>query len=408
MIKNPIICVVGMGYVGYPEAVAFAKHFSVNGYDIDADKVCKLNISNKEKRLVITQYPDFCIPKADFIIIAVPTPINEDKTPDLSPVESVSKTVGKYMKKGCTVILESTVYPGVSEEIMLPILEKESGYKVGKDFKIAFSPERINPGDDLHSIDKVTKVVGGMDKETTDLVAELYDHITLNTFKATSIKVAEASKVIENVQRDLNIALMNELSFIFKRMNISIRDVIEASATKWNFYKIFPGMIGGHCIPVDPYYLTYKSEQLGFNPKLIYTARMINNGMPYYVAKLAKENIKKQANILIAGLTYKENVPDIRESPSKHLIEALKEYNLFTFDPLLEKIEKSFDIKSVRRLSELKDIDCIIFAVVHDVFKEIGLEEFKAITRDNPLLIDVRCGFNREEAEKLGFKYITL
>ena len=408
MIKNPIICIVGMGYVGYPEAIAFGKHYKVIGYDIDTKKMSKLK-PHTDTDLVLTNDPIY-IKQADFIIIAVPTPINEDKTPDLFPIESASKTVGKYMKKGCVVILESTVYPGVTEEVMLPILEKESGLKAGKDFKIAFSPERINPGDDLHSIDKVTKVVGGMDKKTTDLVAELYDHITLNTFKATSIKVAEASKVIENVQRDLNIALMNELSFIFKRMNINIRDVIEAASTKWNFYKIYPGMIGGHCIPVDPYYLTYKSEQLGYNPKLILTGRKINDSMPIHVAYMAKNNVKSiKAKILIAGLTYKENVPDIRESPAKYLIEELKYYNVVAYDPLIENIEENFGVKSANNsLSSLENINCIIFTVVHDVFREMGLYQFRRITTDNPVLIDIRGGFDRNEAEKLGFKYLTL
>ena len=410
MKANSIICIVGLGYVGYPEAVTLSKYFKVIGYDIDSSKIQTLNQANTITNLYMTNNPED-IAKADFVIISVPTPVDEFKTPDLSFVESASDTVGKYMKENAIVILESTVYPEVTEEIMVPILERESGYKCGVDFKVAYSPERINPGDSQHDIRKVTKVVSGMDKETTDQVCRLYDFVALNTFKAKNIKTAEAVKVTENVQRDMNIALINELSFVFKPMGIDVGDVVDAASTKWNFYKCYPGMVGGHCIPVDPYYLTYKSEKLGYSPKLIHEGRAVNDSMPKRVADMVIAALhNREARILIAGLTYKEDVDDIRESPAKYLVKELEPYgvNMVGYDPLLENIEGKFNIGLINDLFHLKDIDCIIFTVAHRVFKDIGLSNFRSITTDNPVLVDVKGCFERSEAVGLGFKYLTL
>ncbi|MCJ7791299.1 MAG: nucleotide sugar dehydrogenase, partial [Dehalococcoidia bacterium] len=285
-LEHAIVCIVGIGYVGLPLAKAFSKKLKVIGFDIDLGRIDNLKRQSNSANLTFTTAPTD-IKKADFVIIAVPTPVTKSKEPDLSYVESAAKTIGQNMKKGSTVILESTVYPGVTEDIVKPILEKESGLECGRDFKIAYSPERINPGDEAHEIGKVTKVVSGMDEETTKLVAALYSKVTPNIFKARDIKTAEAAKVIENIQRDLNIALMNELSLIFEKMGLSIKDILDAAATKWNFQKYSPGLVGGHCIPVDPYYLVYKAKELGYHPQVILTGRAINDFMSKHVAEMA-------------------------------------------------------------------------------------------------------------------------
>jgi len=291
---------------------------------------------------------------ADFIIICVPTPITKSKEPDLSFVKSATEIVSQNMKKGATVILESTVYPGVTEEIVKPILE-ESGLKCGQDFKLAYSPERINPGDKEHTINKITKVVAGRDNETTELVAQLYGKITPHIFKAKNIKTAEAAKVIENIQRDLNIALMNELSLMFDKLGLSTKDILEAASTKWNFHPYSPGLVGGHCIPVDPYYLVYKAKELGYHPQVILAGRAINDSMPRHIAEMAIKALNnvgkviKGSKVLIMGLTYKENVADTRETPVKEIIKELKEYgvDIYGHDPLLNDIEHEFGIKSM-------------------------------------------------------------
>ncbi len=371
---HPIVCVVGLGYVGLPLAEAFSKSLKVIGFDTDTQKIHQLDgnalrVMGKESQappnspithhpLLMTQSLTFTtdpaeISQADFIIIAVPTPVTKSKEPDLSYVKNASETIGQNMKKGATVILESTVYPGVTEEIVAPVLEKESGLKCGEDFKIAYSPERINPGDEEHAIGKITKVVAGMDEETTELVAELYSKVTAKVFKAKDIRTAEAAKVIENIQRDLNIALMNELSLIFDKMGLSTKDVLDASATKWNFHRYSPGLVGGHCIPVDPYYLVYKAKELGYHPQVILAGRAINDSMPKHVAEMtikALNNVGKVikgSKVLIMGLTYKENVADTRETPVKGIIQELKEYgvDIFGYDPLLNDIEHEFGIK---------------------------------------------------------------
>ncbi|MDZ4230426.1 MAG: nucleotide sugar dehydrogenase, partial [Dehalococcoidales bacterium] len=321
ILDKATVCVTGLGYVGLPLAEAFSKSLKVIGFDIDADKVAMLKRSNNNRNLILTSNPGD-IRQADFIIICVPTPVTRSKEPDLSPVKAAAATVGRNLKKNSLVILESTVYPGVTEEVMKPILE-EGGLKCGPDFKIAYCPERINPGDEEHTIDKITKVVSGMDEETTELVARLYGKVTSHIFKAKNIKTAEAAKVIENIQRDLNIALMNELSLIFDKLGLNTKDVLDAATTKWNFHKYSPGLVGGHCIPVDPYYLVYKAKELGYHPQVILAGRAINDNMPGHVAGMVIKALNnagkviKGSRILIMGLTYKANVADTRETPAK-------------------------------------------------------------------------------------------
>ncbi len=413
-VEQPVVCVVGLGYVGLPLATAFSRHLRVIGFEIDNNRVKKLKQNNDNQNFIITDDPQL-MKEADFIMITVPTPITKMKDPDLSSVINAARMVSRNMKAGCTVILESTVYPGVMEDVVKPILE-ESGLQCGKGFRIGYSPERINPGDEEHTIDRVIKVVSGMDEETTELIAQLYGRICPQVFKAKDIKTAEAAKVIENIQRDLNIALVNELSLIFDRMGISTQDVLNAAATKWNFYRCSPGLVGGHCIPVDPYYLVYKAEELGYSPQVILAGRDINNYMPKHVAQLAIKGLNnagkvpRNSKLLIMGLAYKENVPDTREAPSTELVKELNEYRVkvYGYDPLLNGIEKEFGIKPIANLKELTGIDCIILNVNHDVFRQITLSDLKSIMSSEPVLIDVHRFFNETEAKRLGFHYKSL
>ncbi len=416
-----VICVIGLGYVGMPLARAFARSFRVIGFDTDAHRVNRLNRefspgtppAAKAKITFTTDARQ--IRQANVIIICVPTPVTRSKEPDLSFLREAAATVGRNLPRGSIVIIESTVFPGATEEIVKPILEEESGLKCGIDFRIGYSPERINPGDDEHSIDKVTKVVAGMDDETAEIIARLYGRIAPDVFVAKDIKTAEAAKVIENIQRDLNIALMNELAIIFAKMGLNTRDVLTTAATKWNFHLYSPGLVGGHCIPVDPYYLVDKAKELGYHPQVILAGRAINDSMPKYVAEMAIKALNqvgkviKGARILIMGLTYKEDVDDIRETPAKGIIKELREYGveILGYDPLLTDIEGNFGIKMVTALGEVT-VDGAIVTVAHHVFREITLDELKAAMRDRPVLIDVRGLFNGEEAEAKGFCYRTL
>ena len=413
-LDKAIVCIVGLGYVGLPLAEAFAKSLKVIGFDVNGDKIRKLNQNNANQNLTFTNNPEE-ISKADFTIICVPTPVTKSKDPDLFYVKSAAKSIGRNMKKGSVVVLESTVYPSVTEEVVKPILE-ESGLKCGEEFKIAYSPERINPGDEEHTIDKVTKVVAGMDEETTELVAKLYRKVTPHIFKAKNIKTAEAAKVIENIQRDLNIALMNELSLIFEKMDLNTKDVLDAAATKWNFHYYSPGLVGGHCIPIDPYYLVYKAKELGHHPQVILAGRAINDYMPKHIAEMTVKllnnvgKVIKGSKVLIMGLSYKENVADIRESPVAHIVKELSEYGVkvLGFDPLLGNIENVFGIKVVHHLKDIEAVDCVILTVAHAVFDKIGLDDLKKIMSSNPILIDVRRTFGRDEAERNGFYYKAL
>jgi len=414
-LKEAVVCILGLGYVGLSLVEAFSKSLKVIGFDIDSNKVKKLSQSNINQNIAFTADPRQ-LKQADFVIISVPTPVTKTKEPDLSYVKGAAEITAKNMKKGSIVILESTVYPGVTEEIVKPILETGSRLKCGEDFKIAYSPERINPGDKEHTIDKISKVVAGMDEETTELVAQLYRKIALDVFIAKDIKTAEASKVIENIQRDLNIALANELALVFEKMGLSIKDVLEAAATKWNFHRYSPGLVGGHCIPVDPYYLVYKAKGLGYHPQVILAGRAINDYMPKHIAEMTiralndADKVIKGSEVLIMGLTYKEDVGDTRETPVKEIIKELKEFGveIYGYDPLLDDIGGEFGIKVVSNLEEAPRVDCVILTVAHTTFKGITLNKLKGLMKSNPILIDVRGIFHEGEAKKEGVYYKTL
>ena len=384
------LSLVGLGYVGMPIAVAYAKKIKVVGYDFNAQKVELYkkgidptrevgNDAIKETTVEFTADPEK-LRECKFHVVAVPTPVNDDHTPDLSPVEGASHTLGKYLTKGSVVVYESTVYPGVTEDICVPILEQESGLKCGVDFKVGYSPERINPGDKVHRLDTITKIVSGMDEETLDTVAKVYSLVALaGVYKAQSIKVAEAAKVIENSQRDINIAFMNELSMIFHKMGIDTKSVLEAAGTKWNFLKFFPGLVGGHCIGVDPYYLTYKAEELGYHSQIILSGRRINDDMGKYIAEslvkrlIANDIAVKNAKIAILGFTFKENCPDTRNTKVIDIYNELKEYGI---TPVV--VDPQADSDEARRLygiefdtmDSVKDMDAVIMAVAHEDFKD--------------------------------------
>ncbi|NQE52192.1 UDP-N-acetyl-D-mannosamine dehydrogenase [ANME-1 cluster archaeon GoMg3.2] len=406
--KDKTVSVVGLGYVGLPLAKAFSKHLQTIGFDVDNEKI-RLLKRNKDNIECTTDRSK--IKHADFVIIAVPTPVTKSKEPDLRYIKSAVETAGKNLKRGATVILESTVYPGVTEEVVTPVLESESGLKCGVDFKIGYSPERINPGDEEHDLTKITKIVAGMDEDTTERLATLYGLIT-NVYNARDIRTAEAAKVIENIQRDLNIALMNELALIFHKMDLDTKSVLDAAGTKWNFQPYKPGLVGGHCIPVDPYYLVYKAKELGYHPQVILAGRAINDYMPKHVAEMAIKGLNevgkviKGSKVLIMGLTYKENVPDTRESPVREMVKELKEFDVDTYgyDPLLSKEEiEGFFVKALDDFNV--KVDCVIVGVAHDEFRMMELEDLKRMMNNKPVLIDVRGIFDEEAAEKEEFYY---
>lgn len=422
------ICILGLGYVGLPLAVKFSEYFEVIGFDVSEEKVkmlksgkdpsCEVSDDElKKAKIFYTTDPSY-IKKADFISICVPTPVNKQNQPDFCFVESASEIAGKNLKKGAIVVYESTVYPGATEEICFPILEKFSGLKAGKDFKVGYSPERVNPGDKTHTIDKIVKVVGGQDKETTDIMADVYGKIiTAGIHKAPNIKTAEASKVIENIQRDLNIALMNELSKIFSRMGIRTKDVLAGAGTKWNFGKYHPGLVGGHCIGVDPYYLTHKAQELGYHPEVILAGRRMNDTMHLFVLeKLVKlmnaaGKLPSKSKVMVMGLTFKEDVPDPRNSRVKYLIEELKALGteVIGVDPLLENgfIEEEFGIKNVK-FSDAGKVDAVIIAAPHKIFSSMTLAHLKQKMTTPPILVDLKGMFDKDEAEKQGFLYDEL
>jgi len=425
--KEEKVCVVGLGYVGLPLAVLFAKHFQVVGFDINKKRIEELmsgtdhtkEVSDRDLQSVEIDYTSDPkrISEAKFIIVAVPTPIDENKNPDLFLVEKATETVGKHLTKDSVVVYESTVYPGVTEEICLPILERESGLKVGDDFQIGYSPERVNPGDKQHTIDKITKVVAGYDALSTELVAQVYGTVT-NIFKASSIKVAEAAKAIENTQRDLNIALMNELAILFNKLGISTYDVLEAAGTKWNFLKFTPGLVGGHCIGVDPYYLTYKAKAVGHHSEVILAGRGINDSFHKFLAhQIIKQMVRRgkdirTSNIVILGLTFKENIPDIRNSKVAELYLELKDFGVepIVYDPHanFEEVKKEYGIKLTKK-EDLPKADTLVVAVAHDEFKSLSSDELHAMmNHKNLLFIDIKHLYNRREIENLGIQYWTL
>jgi UDPglucose 6-dehydrogenase/UDP-N-acetyl-D-galactosamine dehydrogenase len=414
--KDKTVSVVGLGYVGLPLAEAFSKHLKVIGFDIDEEKTRNLGNNNNNKDNLECTTDHYKIKHADFVIIAVPTPVTKSKEPDLSYVKSAAETVGKNLKRGATVVLESTVYPGVTEEVVAPILERESKMNCGIDFYIGYSPERINPGDEAHALTKITKIVAGMNEETTEILAELYGLIT-NVYKARDIRTAEAAKVIENIQRDLNIALMNELAIIFNKMGLDTKSVLDAAGTKWNFQPYKPGLVGGHCIPVDPYYLVYKAKALGYHPQVILAGRAINDYMPKHVAEMAIKGLNevgkviKGSKVLIMGLTYKENVPDTRESPVKEMVKELKEFDVdvYGYDPLLSKEEiEGFGVNALDNLDMKIKMDGVIVAVAHDEFRKMKLEDIGEFMNAKPIIVDVRGIFDGEEAKRKGFYYRRL
>jgi UDP-N-acetyl-D-galactosamine dehydrogenase len=447
------ISLIGLGYVGMPIAIAFAKKADVIGFDVNKAKIdlYKSGIDPTKEvgnEVIKNTTVDFTsdeakLREAKFHIVAIPTPVNTDHTPDLTLVKSASKILGGNLTRGSIVVYESTVYPGVTEEICVPILEKESGLKCGVDFKVGYSPERINPGDKVHRLETIVKIVSGMDEESLDIVAKVYELVVeAGVHRAESIKVAEAAKVIENCQRDINIAFMNELSIIFNKMGIDTQAVLEAAGTKWNFLKFFPGLVGGHCIGVDPYYLTYKAEKLGYHSQIILSGRKINDDMGKYVAentvkKMIKANKQiKGSKVVIFGFTFKENCPDVRNTKVIDIIKELEKYGIEikVIDPVADKDDlwREYQI-NLCEVAEVKDVDAAIFAVPHEEFKAIRLEDIKrmfriteninsdivdevAVTSESSVdsvkndcaLIDVRGIFNRKEAEDMGYLYWRL
>jgi UDP-N-acetyl-D-glucosamine/UDP-N-acetyl-D-galactosamine dehydrogenase len=426
------ISLVGLGYVGMPLAVAFAKKVDVIGFDLNANKIAlykngidptnevgddaikktKVEFTSDEKKLL----------EAKFHIVAVPTPVNLDKTPDLTPVEEASRILGRNLGKGSIVVFESTVYPGVTENICVPILEKESGLTCGVDFKIGYSPERINPGDKVHRLETIKKIVAGMDDEALSEIAAVYELIIeAGVHKVSSIKVAEAAKVVENSQRDINIAFMNELAMVFDRMGIDTKEVIDAMLTKWNALSFYPGLVGGHCIGVDPYYFIYEAERLGYHSQIVLAGRKINDSMGIYIAdtiikKLVLANkIVKEAKVVILGITFKENCPDIRNSKVEDIIVRLKEYGIepIVVDPRadINEAKKKYGISLVN-LKDVKDADCLVFAVAHDEFKNLTLKEndnmFLSDRNNKKIIIDVKSMFDKNTYEKEGYVYWRL
>lgn len=426
------ISVVGLGYVGMPIAIAFSQKVDVIGFDVDAKKIelylsgidptkevgdnviknCTVDFTNDEARLK----------EARFHIIAVPTPIRSDKTPDLFAIESASRTVGRNLTKSSVVVYESTVYPGVTEDICIPILEKESGFRCGVDFKVGYSPERINPGDKFHRLETITKIVSGMDEESLEIIARVYELVVnAGVYRVESIRVAEAAKVIENCQRDINIAFMNELSIIFNKLGIDTKSVLEAAGTKWNFLKFTPGLVGGHCIGVDPYYLTYKAEQIGYHSQIILAGRRINDDMGKYVVEnVIKSLIKadksiQKSKVAILGFTFKEGCPDIRNTKVIDIVNELKDYGIdpIIADPVADRhgAYEEYGINLVD-FNDIQEIDALILAVAHHDFTAMQISDldkmFKKGINKHKIIVDVKGILDRKQVEELGYMYWRL
>ena len=423
------LSVIGLGYVGMPIAIAFAKKVNVIGFDLNQEKIRLYNSgidpTNEVGSEALQQttarftFDETALRQAKFHIVAVPTPVHSDHTPDLQPVESASHILGRNLTKGSIIVFESTVYPGVTEDVCVPILEQESGLKCGIDFKVGYSPERINPGDKIHRLETITKIVSGMDAESLDIIGKVYELVVeAGVHRAPSIKVAEAAKVIENSQRDINIAFMNELSIIFNRMGIDTKSVLQAAETKWNFLRFCPGLVGGHCIGVDPYYLTYKAEQLGYHSQIILAGRRINDDMGRYIAENVVKNLiiadkaVKNARVAILGFTFKENCPDTRNTRIIDIINELKEYGItpIVADPQADSSEARhlYGIEFVD-METVRDMDAIVLAVAHTEFTEITHVELdKYYGSGKRVLIDVKGILSREEFEQAGYCYWRL
>lgn len=433
MSKTESLSVIGLGYVGMPLAVAFARKINVIGFDLNAEKVGLYKkgidptkeVGDEEiaKSAVRFTCDESKLREAKFHIVAVPTPVNQDKTPNLSPVESASAILGRNLVKGSIVVYESTVYPGVTEDVCVPILERESGLKCGVDFRVGYSPERINPGDKVHTLSNIRKIVSGMDDETLAEVQNVYNLIIeAGTYPVSSIKTAEAIKVVENSQRDINIAFMNELAMVFDRMGIDTNEVVDGMNTKWNSLGFRPGLVGGHCIGVDPYYFVYEAENLGYHSQIISAGRKINDSMGEFVADAAIKQlicagkVVRDAKIVILGLTFKENCPDIRNTKVIDIVRRLKQFDInpIIVDPWADarEAQREYDIE-LTRLEDVKDADCIVFAVAHECFKELvgeKLDSYYLQTQDNSekILIDVKGMWKQADIKSLGYRYWRL
>jgi UDP-N-acetyl-D-galactosamine dehydrogenase len=428
--KQKKMAVIGLGYVGLPIAVAFAKKADLIGFEVSEAKVeayrrgidATGDVGNDVLKSTTAWFTSDENELSDvfFFIVAVPTPVQSGNVPDLKYVQSASRTVGRQLKKGSVVVFESTVYPGVTEEICVPILEAESGLTCGVDFKIGYSPERINPGDKVHRLENITKIVSGMDADTLDIVASMYELIIeAGVYRAESIKVAEAAKVIENAQRDINIAFMNELSMLFNNMGISTKAVLQAASTKWNFLSFTPGLVGGHCIGIDPYYLTYKAEDTGYHSKIILAGRHINDGMGKYVAQqIIKKLVKLKENINTAkigflGLSYKEDSSDIRNTKVTDIIQELEEYGITTLvaDPNVDRqqVFAEYGIE-LCELDELSGLNVVVVAVPHSQFKQMSVNDFDKLFEDNKtkLIVDIKGIFDKHEFEQNKYEYWSL
>lgn len=426
------LALVGLGYVGFPIAYAFAKKgVDVIAFDINSDKVNLfkkgIDPTNEVGDFNPSDY-NICftsdekdLNEATFYIVAVPTPINQDHTPDLTPVISACKTIGRNLSKNSIVVFESTVYPGVTEEVCLPILEKESGLKCGKDFKIGYSPERINPGDKKHRLNNIKKIVSGMDKDTLEEIKNIYNIVVeVGTYPVSNIKTAEAIKVVENSQRDINIAFMNELAMVFDKMNIDTNEVVEGMNTKWNALGFRPGLVGGHCIGVDPYYFIYKAEKLGYHSQIVLSGRKVNDSIGKFIAEVAIKNMileglaPKKANVVIFGITFKENCNDIRNSKVEDIIKNLKSYGIepTIVDPWADKksVKKEYNV-DLCDISSINNADCLIFAVAHEEFKRMKIENIEGFYSDKSekkIILDIKSIFNKKIFENNGFNYWNL
>lgn len=428
--KKKPIAVVGLGYVGLPLAIALARKYDVVGFDINTKRIEELvdgidstgEVSSTDMESTSVRFTDQPqeLSQAVVIVVAVPTPIDSHRNPDLAPVLSASRTVGRFMAKGSVVVYESTVYPGVTEDECVPILEKESGMAFGSGFTVGYSPERINPGDKVHRLETIKKVVSGSDDATTSLLASLYGSVvTAGIHEAPSIKVAEAAKVIENTQRDINIALMNELALIFDKLNIDTKEVLEAAGTKWNFLPFTPGLVGGHCIGVDPYYLTFKAEEVGHHPEIILAGRRINDNMGKYVAETCVKQLISQgsrikgARVGVLGITFKENVPDLRNTKVVDILSELRAYGVFplVYDPVASPSEALHEYgEELVSLADLVKLDAIILAVPHDVFNQVELQNIPE-RFNNPqqvVMLDIKGYWDKDFAVEMGYNYWRL
>jgi UDP-N-acetyl-D-galactosamine dehydrogenase len=427
--RSSKIAVVGLGYVGLPLAVHLSAHFAVTGYDIRKSRIAELKQGHdrtlevsgetlKKAVLDFTADPQI-LSSCPLIIVAVPTPIDDSRIPDLRPVENAAHAVGKHLAAGSTVVFESTVYPGVTEDICVPILEKQSGLKLGEGFTVGYSPERINPGDKVHTLDNITKIVSASDPQTLELLSQIYGTIVrAGIYRTSSIKVAEAAKVIENTQRDINIALMNELSIIFNRMDIDTLEVLEAAGTKWNFLPFRPGLVGGHCIGVDPYYLTYKAESIGYHPEMILAGRRINDNMGKYIAERTIKILinagrpVRNARVAVLGLTFKENIPDLRNTRVIDIITELKDYgvHVLVHDPMADPAEVNhYYGLTMTAVQDIQEVDAVIVAVAHQAYQHLGLAGMAGLCRKGrPIVVDVKAIFDPEEAQRLGIRYWRL